>query len=100
MAGAIALATRGIDRYQDKADLVELAGGADRVAERARRKLAGGSPVEAIQLAEITLGADPAHRGALEASLAAHEQLEKQSENFWLTSWLRRQIAALREALA
>jgi alkyl sulfatase BDS1-like metallo-beta-lactamase superfamily hydrolase len=80
-------------------DLVELAGGPDRVAERAREKLAEGRPVEAILLAEIALGADAAHSGALEASLAAHEQLEKESENFWLSSWLRRQSAALRKAL-
>ena len=66
------------------ADLVDLAGGADAVAERARAKLAAGAPVEAIHLAEVALGADPAHRGALEASLAAHEQLENESKNFWL----------------
>jgi alkyl sulfatase BDS1-like metallo-beta-lactamase superfamily hydrolase len=80
-------------------DLVELAGGPDRVAERARDRLAEGRPVEAILLAEIALGADAGHGGALEASLAAHEQLEKESENFWLSSWLRRQSAALRKAL-
>ena len=78
---------------------MDLAGGPDVVAERAHAKLAAGAPVEAIHLAEIALGADPAHRGALEASLVAHEQLEKESENFWLTSWLRRQAAALRKAL-
>ncbi|MEN8183748.1 MAG: alkyl sulfatase dimerization domain-containing protein [Myxococcota bacterium] len=81
------------------ADLVELAGGPDRVAERARQKLGEGRALEAIALAEIALGAEPAHRGALEASLGAHEQLEKESENFWLTSWLRRQGALLRKAL-
>lgn len=80
-------------------DLVELAGGPGALAERAREKLAAGAPLEAIHLAEIALGADPAHRASLEASLAAHEQLEKESENFWLSSWLRRQAAALREAL-
>ncbi len=81
-------------------DLVELAGGPDPVAARARARLEAGEPVEAIHLAEVALAADPAHPGALEVSLAAHEQLEKQSENFWLTSWLRRQSAMLREALA
>jgi alkyl sulfatase BDS1-like metallo-beta-lactamase superfamily hydrolase len=78
-------------------DLVELAGGAGAVAERARAKLDDGAPVEAVQLAEIALAVDPLHRGALDASLAAHEQLEAESENFWLTSWIRKQIAQLLE---
>jgi alkyl sulfatase BDS1-like metallo-beta-lactamase superfamily hydrolase len=80
-------------------DLVELAGGADAVAKRAREKLEAGAHVEALHLAEVALAATPLHRGALEASLAAHEQLEAESENFWLTAWLRRQIAMLRATL-
>ncbi|MFI5396201.1 MAG: MBL fold metallo-hydrolase [Candidatus Binatia bacterium] len=82
------------------ADLVELAGGADAVAQRARDKLDAGAPVEAIHLAEVALAAAPRHRGALEASILAHEQLEAASENFWLTSWLRRQIRNLRAVMA
>lgn len=81
-------------------DLVELAGGADAVAQRAREKLDSGAPVEAIQLAEIVLAAAPRHRGALEVSLLAHQQLEAASENFWLTAWLRREIRNLRAAIA
>ena len=81
-------------------DLVELAGGAGVVADRARTRLEAGAPLEAIHLAEVALAADPGHRGALEISLRAHEQLEKQSGNFWLTSWLRRQSKTLRERLA
>jgi alkyl sulfatase BDS1-like metallo-beta-lactamase superfamily hydrolase len=80
-------------------DLVELAGGADAVAKRAREKLEGGAPIEAIHLAEVALTVAPDHPGALEVDLAAHEQLEAESENFWLTSWIRRQIATLRERL-
>jgi alkyl sulfatase BDS1-like metallo-beta-lactamase superfamily hydrolase len=78
-------------------DLVELAGGADAVANRAREKLEAGAPLEAIHLAEVALAADPSHRGALDTSLAAHERLEAESRNFWLTSWIRKQIAALLE---
>ncbi len=80
-------------------DLVELAGGPDAVAKRARAKLDADAPLEAIHLAEVALAAAPDHRGALEASLAAHERLEAESENFWLTSWIRKQIATLRGAL-
>jgi alkyl sulfatase BDS1-like metallo-beta-lactamase superfamily hydrolase len=78
-------------------DLVELAGGPGAVAERARAKLAAGSPLEAIHLAEVALMAEPFHRGALDVSLAAHRHLESESKNFWLTAWLRKQIAALEE---
>jgi alkyl sulfatase BDS1-like metallo-beta-lactamase superfamily hydrolase len=81
-------------------DLVELAGGPDAVAKRAAEKLAGGAPVEAIHLTEVALAADPGHAVALETSIAAHEKLETESENFWLTSWLRKQIASMREKLA
>jgi alkyl sulfatase BDS1-like metallo-beta-lactamase superfamily hydrolase len=77
-------------------DLVELAGGGDAIVERASRRLAAGEPVQAIQLAEIVLGAEPLHRGAIEVSLAAHEVLDAESQNFWLSSWLRKQAGDLR----
>jgi alkyl sulfatase BDS1-like metallo-beta-lactamase superfamily hydrolase len=82
------------------ADVVELAGGPDAVAERARRKLEAEAFPEAIHLAEIALAAAPGHRAALAVSLSAHERLEAMSVNFWLTAWLRRQIQHLRTALA
>lgn len=80
-------------------DLVELAGGADVIATRAREKLEAGAPLEAIHLAEIALAAAPRHRSALEVTILAHERLEAASENFWLTSWLRRQLKTLRAAI-
>ena len=81
------------------ADLVELAGGADAVAAKASEKLADGAPVEAIYLAETALTADSKNVAALEAIIAAHEQLESESENFWLTQWLRKELAAFRSTL-
>jgi len=80
-------------------DLVELAGGADAVAQRAKDKLSTGAPVEAIYLAEVALTAEPKNIAALEAMVAAHEQLESESENFWLTQWLRKQLGDLRSTL-
>jgi alkyl sulfatase BDS1-like metallo-beta-lactamase superfamily hydrolase len=80
-------------------DLVELAGGPDPVARRARSRLEVGDAVEAIHLAEVALAAEPSHRVALATSLAAHERLAKESENFWLSAWLRREIGRLRERL-
>jgi alkyl sulfatase BDS1-like metallo-beta-lactamase superfamily hydrolase len=81
------------------ADLVELAGGAEAVAKGADQKLSEGEPVEAIYLAEVALSAAPRNVEALEVMVAAHEQLEAQSENFWLTQWLRKQLADLRTTL-
>lgn len=81
------------------ADLVELAGGPDALAKRGREKLDAGAVPEAIHLAEIALNAVPEHRAALELSLAAHERLESEAENFWLLSFLRNQIKQLRARL-
>lgn len=80
-------------------DLVELAGGAEEVAARASQKLQGGAPVEAIYLAEMALTADAENVSALEVMIAAHERLELESENFWLTQWLRKELGALRATL-
>ncbi|MCU0271334.1 MAG: MBL fold metallo-hydrolase [Acidimicrobiales bacterium] len=76
-------------------DLVELAGGPDVVVARAAAHLQAGRTLEAIHLAEIARHADPAHEGAREVLLAAHEGLLAASENFWETSWLREQLADL-----
>jgi alkyl sulfatase BDS1-like metallo-beta-lactamase superfamily hydrolase len=81
------------------ADLVELAGGADAVAQRAKEKLSLGEPLQAIHLAEVVLTASPSHAVALQAMIDAHEQLERESENFWLTQWLRKQLGDLRSRL-
>jgi alkyl sulfatase BDS1-like metallo-beta-lactamase superfamily hydrolase len=82
-------------------DVVELAGGAAAVAERARDRLAKGEAVAAIHLAEMALAAEPASRDGLEAYLAAHEHLlaERGGINFWETGWLRHQIARTRARL-
>lgn len=81
------------------ADLVELAGGAEALAKRAAQKLSQGEPIEAIHLAEVALSAAPRNVEPLEVMVAAHERLEAQSENFWLTQWLRKQLADLRATL-
>ncbi len=82
-------------------DIVELAGGAAVVAERARQRLTAGEAVAAIHLAEMALAAEPASPPALEAYLAAHQYLlaERGGVNFWETGWLRYQIERTRRAL-
>jgi len=81
------------------ADVVELAGGPDPIAARAARKVEQARPLEAIHLAEVVLTAVPTHRGALDASRAAHGHLLEHSENFWETKWLQSQIAQLDRGL-
>jgi alkyl sulfatase BDS1-like metallo-beta-lactamase superfamily hydrolase len=80
-------------------ELVALAGGAGPVAEAAKKK-AESAPVEALHLAEAALAAEPKHRGALEASLAAHRTLRAGATNFWEIRWLDKEIAKLEKALA
>jgi len=79
-------------------ELVALAGGPGPVAEAAKKK-ASSAPLEALHLAEAALAAEPEHRGALEASLAAHRTLRAGATNFWEVRWLEKQIAKLGQAL-
>ena len=59
--------------------------------------LAAGRPVEALHLTDIVLTVEPAHAGARDAAIAAHEALLAASGNFWEAAWLRRAITKLRE---
>lgn len=76
------------------ADLVDLAG-ADRIVERAGEKLAADLPEEALHLLDIVLGHHPDHARALELSRQTHQRLLEQSENMWLTRWLKHQLKLL-----
>lgn len=91
----------GVPRSSVNGDLVELAGGADRLAERAEAKLSAGQPLEALHLTDIALGAEPGNRAALKVKLAATERLLEQSggQNLSETMWLRSEITATKQAL-
>ena len=78
--------------------LVALAGGPRAVAEAALKR-AETAPLEALHLAEAALAAEPAHHGALAASLAAHRTLRARATNFWEVKWLETEIARLERAL-
>jgi len=90
----------GVPRRSVNADLVELAGGPNALAARALEKVEAGEFEQAIHLTDIVLSVDRDHRAALLAAVSAHEALEAKSENFWETSWLRRQIGTCKERLA
>ena len=84
------------------ADLVELAGGPDRVNARAEVHLREGRPLHALHLAEAALAAQPTCVDALRVKLQATEYLLAQNnrENFSEVRWLEAQVGTLRSALA
>ena len=81
-------------------DLIELAGGPAALIERAQRKIDEGKYVEAIHLLDIVLPQHQQLPGAISAAIAAHENLLRDSENFWLSSWLKNQIKLLQAGSA
>jgi alkyl sulfatase BDS1-like metallo-beta-lactamase superfamily hydrolase len=85
----------GVPRSSVNGDLVELAGGADKVAARARARLDAGQPLEAIHLVDIALGAEPAEPTALAVKRDACQALLAASggTNLSETMWLRAEIA-------
>lgn len=70
-------------------DFVAASGGIAPLVDRARARLAAGEPVAALHLLDVVLAVDANDRNALAASVECHRLLESESENFWLTSWLR-----------
>lgn len=82
-----------VDPSEVSADIVELAG-ADALVARAQAHLDAGRPVQAIHLAETVIDTDQEHAGARRVLTAAHERLLADTDNFWETSWLKKQIAS------
>jgi glyoxylase-like metal-dependent hydrolase (beta-lactamase superfamily II) len=91
----------GVPRSSIDADLVELAGGADRLAEKGRAKLQADQPLEALHLVAIALGAEPGNRAALMVKKDASALLLERSgqRNLSETMWLRSEIAEIEQAL-
>ncbi|MCB2059626.1 MAG: MBL fold metallo-hydrolase, partial [Novosphingobium sp.] len=79
----------GVPRSSVYGDLAELAGGADKLAERARAKLEAGKPLEALHLVDIALGADASARSALEVKRDASQKLLEEcgGQNLSETMW-------------
>jgi glyoxylase-like metal-dependent hydrolase (beta-lactamase superfamily II) len=92
----------GVPRSSVYGDIAELAGGAAKLAERARAKLDAGKPLEALHLTDIALGAAPNERSALEVKKQACQLLLEQSggQNLSETMWLRSEIAEAEQTLA
>lgn len=92
----------GVPRRSVYGDLAELAGGADRLAQRAQARLDAGEPLEALHLIEVALGAEPGARRALEVKRDASKLLLERSggQNLSETMWLRSEIAECEAGLA
>jgi alkyl sulfatase BDS1-like metallo-beta-lactamase superfamily hydrolase len=80
-------------------ELVELAGGAARVAAKAREVIEAGDAVRALRLADAAVASDPSCREALEARLAALDALMKNSRNSLETGWLGHGIRGTQKQL-
>ena len=82
-------------------ELVDMAGGADKVAEQARAHLPG-EPVKALHLIEMAVGVAPQSRAVREVELAVYEALLEATGGraFDLIGWLEGRIAAAETALA
>ena len=78
-------------------DVVALAGTAALVA-RARDHLSAGRPVEALQLTDLVLAAEPGDPGALAVAQDATAALLDATTNFWEAAWLRRSLTKLGRA--
>jgi glyoxylase-like metal-dependent hydrolase (beta-lactamase superfamily II) len=91
----------GVPRSSIDADIAELAGGVDKLAERAKAKLDADRPLEALHLVAIALGAEPANKAALMVKKQASQLLLEQSgqSNLSETMWLRSEIAEVEQAL-
>ena len=77
--------------------IVELAGGADRISERARDFVANGKPLEALHLLDIVLAAEPDSAQGRDVKRAALERLLEQTggRNFWERMWIAAEIREL-----
>jgi alkyl sulfatase BDS1-like metallo-beta-lactamase superfamily hydrolase len=82
-------------------ELAKLAGGPGPLAEQARAHVAEARPLEALHLTDIALSADPVHREARQAQIAALELLLERSglENYSEVAWLRSELKAARSRL-
>ena len=76
-------------------DIVELAGGAAAILERAQEKFNAGKNEEAIHLLDIIRdsGADCSQSRKL--GIQIHSALLRDTDNFWLSSWLKNQVRQL-----
>jgi alkyl sulfatase BDS1-like metallo-beta-lactamase superfamily hydrolase len=79
-------------------DLVAAAG-AEALVAAAQSHADAGRLVEALQLTDVVLVADPNHSAAIELSLRVTNELLEATTNFWERAWLSRSIDKLTKKL-
>ena len=91
----------GVPASSVAADIVELAGGAHALVERAEGLLERQQPLQALHLIDMALFAEPLGARALQAKIAAHQQLLQISkgENFSEVMWLKAEIDSAQKIL-
>lgn len=77
-------------------DVVDLAGGAAAVLQRAQEKFDSGRNEEAIHLLDIIRDAGADTTQSRKLGIEIHESLLEKADNFWLCSWLKNQIKLLK----
>jgi alkyl sulfatase BDS1-like metallo-beta-lactamase superfamily hydrolase len=92
----------GVPRSSVDADLAELAGGAAKLADRAKQKLDADQPLEAVHLLDIALGAEPSNAAALSIKKDTLQRLLTLcgGANLSETMWLKSEIALTEQKLA
>ena len=65
---------------------------------RAQTKLDAGAFVDALHLLDILTSEQRQMPNARAVALAAHQALLQDSDNFWLSAWLKNQIKVLSDA--
>ena len=77
--------------------VAELAGGVDRLAERANEFVRDARPLEALHVLEIALAADPGARRARDVKREALALLLAQTggKNLWERMWIASELRAL-----
>ena len=86
-------------RESVSADLVQLAGGPSRIAQRAMELLRAGKPIEALNLTSVGLEGAPSDRDVLRARLEVLTQMAKTSDNRNEQGWLNEGLARAQKAL-
>lgn len=83
-------------------EIVELAGGADRLAERAAKHLAEGETGEALHLVEMALVAEPENRASLDVHREILEELIDRTggQTYDELVWLETELERTRESYA
>lgn len=78
-------------------DLVELAGGAGALLERARDFYSRGQQEQALHMLDIIRNGGAETDASRQLAADVHRALLSESENFWLSSWLQHQVSQLEQ---